>query len=362
MVGVILLKKNGFYICVNHKAPCLHCEFPETIVKDLEVLDGEQLHHTITEFIEQNKIPNFDEGYVLLSPAVYFEKIVTTQENQLNDATVEEFKNNVPLNNTYSHIYSVSDGKKIIVVNSDILDCLRIVFEKKNSKVSYAVPTFMIDPNFPEQLDESLAQSTEKKVPIIKDQGMPLVQEVFIPSTVLIAPPEKSNKLLIIGGGIFIVIGLIGSVFMLIKQSNDVKKLSQKTPTASSSPAPTLSVSLAPTIAPASPSATISLVAKSTIKIQILNGSGTPGQAEILRRALIKDGFTNVTTGNASSINAEKTLIAFNAPVPLNVRAEVIKIVKGNFSENISEKEVKTDNTDIIITTARISPTPNTLR
>ncbi|MFA6016708.1 MAG: LytR C-terminal domain-containing protein [Patescibacteria group bacterium] len=105
---------------------------------------------------------------------------------------------------------------------------------------------------------------------------------------------KKGNKMLpMIVVGAVLLAGIIGS-YLLLKQpkKEEVKKdviVEQKVPTPTEKPK----------------------IDKATVKIQVINGTGTPGQAGVVVKALVDAGYTsdNIKTGNAEKFDNTTTSI-----------------------------------------------------
>jgi len=147
---------------------------------------------------------------------------------------------------------------------------------------------------------------------------------------------KKRNLPLIII--IIIVIFIVTGWFYLIKSIVNKKEEVKTTPTEIQKPTPT----------------TESIVDKKIVKIQILNGTGTPGQASEAVKLLVKAGYVddNIKTGNAEEFNKTTTTIAFKKSFEKTVD-DIKKTLKEKFEKILidSTELNKDDEYDIIITT-----------
>ncbi len=99
------------------------------------------------------------------------------------------------------------------------------------------------------------------------------------------------------------------------------------------------------------PVPTISL---SNLKIQVLNGSGTAGQAGIVTQLLAKNNFKITDTGNANNFDYQQTQVKVKASVPVDIVAQIIKSLEADFNPDIlTEKLPESSEFDIIITTGK---------
>lgn len=126
--------------------------------------------------------------------------------------------------------------------------------------------------------------------------------------------PKKKN----IGMKIAILVALllvIGGVAWFLLSNDNPFTAAKLTPTPTMSP-----VAEVPTEAP---SPTPLAVAKDQLKIQILNGTGIPGEASFLQKELEKLEFKSFDTGNADTKDYVKTEVSYSSNVSSEVKAEV---------------------------------------
>ena len=93
---------------------------------------------------------------------------------------------------------------------------------------------------------------------------------------------------------------------------------------------------------------------KKSVKVQILNGTGTPGQAAVVADALKKAGFNqdNIKTDNASDFNHTATAVSVKASFE-EVASDIKQILADMFDKveiNTSKLDEKNE-FDVIITT-----------
>ena len=126
------------------------------------------------------------------------------------------------------------------------------------------------------------------------------------------------------------------------------KNLSNKTvkPEETKEAIVTITPSTAPTVTP-----TATTVDYSKYSLQILNGSGVPGEAGKAKELLVNYSFKSVATGNASSYDSEKTVISLKENIPDQVFSDISKTLNSTYDVE-SSKEVLNDssNYDIVVT------------
>lgn len=165
------------------------------------------------------------------------------------------------------------------------------------------------------------------------------IQPIHEPSVSFPAPQPES------GGGfpkwIFAVIGLLvvlaGGGFFLYQGSTSESSKPTPTPFVSSLtalPTPTVTVAATPvsTTSP-SPLATPTSAQRASIAIEILNGTGTTGDAGVAKAAIERSGYSKITTANSPTQTATSTTLSHSSDVSAQVLAEIISALRLNFGE-----------------------------
>lgn len=147
---------------------------------------------------------------------------------------------------------------------------------------------------FPPQIDD-VSQSQDSKAP----KGLLMVVVILV----------------------LLAVGVVG--FVVYKSNAMSKEQIAVVPT----PTPDTSTPT-PTDTPATPQITD----KSVVKIQVLNGSGTVGQAGQIATALEKDDFKTPDTGNFDGDKQADTVVNYTASVDKSLVDEVVTVLKKSFT------------------------------
>lgn len=100
-----------------------------------------------------------------------------------------------------------------------------------------------------------------------------------------------------------------------------------------------------------SPTPTVTAVDKSSIAVQVLNGTGTAGQAGRVKTALEELGFTEVETGNATDKENVTTIVQFAKNIDETTKDEVVAALKETFS-TVETASIEADSKfQIVVTT-----------
>src|SRR5258708_199334 len=152
-------------------------------------------------------------------------------------------------------------------------------------------------------------------------------------------PTSNGNwKWLVILILFLVVIGAV--TFFVFKSSRGVSSEASPTPTATDMA----------NVATPTATATAAPVDKTQLKIQVLNGTGIAGEAGLLSDALKALGYTNVTSGNASTQNATSTQVTFASTVSSDVVAEITNKLKDLYT-NVTTGNSTLSGSDIQIVT-----------
>ena len=151
--------------------------------------------------------------------------------------------------------------------------------------------------------------------------------------------PKKSNKIMLYATvGVIVIIVLLSGYF-LTRQPNKVEeKKSVITENIVPSPIPTEKPK----------------IEKSSVKIQVINGTGTPGQAGIVVKALEDAGYSpdNIKTGNAEEFDNSTTSITARDNFE-EIVDNIKEVLKSTFEKItvVSPNHDKTSEFDIIVVT-----------
>ena len=186
--------------------------------------------------------------------------------------------------------------------------------------------------------ETSQTQSSQAMTPH-SDIGFPQPQE---PSR----GKSKMLKWIIALVGIIIIVGA-GGWFIMQDVGN-----SGATP----SPTPNEGLSTFPTPEPSAtaeptPSSSPASVSKSDVKIEVLNGTGTPGDASFLQKELEKMGFSGIEAGNADEQKETATTVTFSRDLAAPIVDEITAKLKELYSEVTSRKGSLPEEFDVRVVT-----------
>lgn len=156
------------------------------------------------------------------------------------------------------------------------------------------------------------------------------------------------SKKALIGGLItFVVVGILaGGIFYFNS------KVSNQTPVQSETSAD-LSTPLPTTQATTSPEPQVDLT---TLSINILNGSGTAGQAGVVQELLEEAGFETIETGNAGSFDFKATQVSLKPGVSETVFDTIKSALEGKYVVEQGDALEEDSDYDVVITVGSSTP------
>jgi len=153
--GVVFIDKNSLYF--YSPTNTLGFAFSADAVKDFDLLSREKLSEEIKTFIEQNKISPVDLILIVSENASFIKDLVTEsdhsgalestqKENQKENVEqeIQNFTDNVPLENICVKIFKFDKATRVTVVNRDLLEAIKDTLEKYNFRILFAIPAFSL--------------------------------------------------------------------------------------------------------------------------------------------------------------------------------------------------------------------------
>ncbi|MFH2019259.1 MAG: LytR C-terminal domain-containing protein [bacterium] len=158
-----------------------------------------------------------------------------------------------------------------------------------------------------------------------------------------VAPKARkiNKKLLLIIGGALVLILIIYGVIVLVGRQTSTTTSSEEP-----SPSPTEIIIATPTPEP-SPASSAELA---VFKLQILNGSGVPGEAGAVNTILESEGFDTAETDNAENYNYTDTIVQFKAGISDSVYTSIEMALSGKYTLRKGDELPDSSDYDIIVT------------
>lgn len=336
------------YVAGKHHKQIL---FPNKIVEGKNILDKEAFYNLLSDqlfMIEQK------EAVLVLGSGILYQHTVAKD----SDDKGESFYTSLPfaINSISKKTIETDTKKYFLATNKDFIDTFLSVAENFKSKITAVIPLSLFTNKVDQlELTEEILKEIRENTSVYhagdflteigNDDLEPVKSdnaEDELHEKTTNAPTEPTK--VISGwskGGIFFFLFLlllsvgvaVGGYYFL--SNVNINIISSVTPTPTQTATPT------PTQIP---------VETSELTVEILNGTGTPGQAGRVKTAIMELEYSEIETGNAEMKDNEETIVTFSSRVSQNQQKELVSSLEEMF-ETVVTKVEKDQEVDIIITT-----------
>lgn len=149
--------------------------------------------------------------------------------------------------------------------------------------------------------------------------------------------PQKSGSKKVIFIIVVIIIILAGGAWYLLSRKEETIEFTND--------------SITPFISESTPTPIEEeVVEKDTLKVNILNGTGTPGDAGKLETALNELGYSEIEAGNADNFDYTSAEVTFSSTFPENYKAEIMEKLAKMYSE-VKDGSETLGSYDVVIVT-----------
>ncbi len=325
LIVFVQLKKLTIFSALSPEP--LTLEYPESVVEDMEFTDTRFIETQLVSWRNEEKIAE-SNTYIIFADECYFRQDFPKMPLQ-DDPQLKVFLSMVPFEHMLSKTFQTQQAAVAVAMSKNLYRPIVQVFDALHFRVTLSLPEFAINP---ELLKQAKAAEIASKLHAQFDQLKLLSfvseqeREKKIKADQKIQtglPQDKKQLILLSGVFAFLVIALI----VVYRWSITPDPLPAQ-PTIAPTTAPAVVPS--PTTEPqeiATASVKPDLAQVAAIKVQVLNGSGIPGQADRVRQALQDVGFAQVTTGNNSGGTISRASIVFAPSITAPIRQLVLQAI-----------------------------------
>lgn len=137
--GVLLLRRNGFDFYEDKSGHISSFPFSTAVVNSLEIINLQEFKNQIKAFVETNKFLPADL-IIILSAEVLFEKDIQAQDPNVLSQGTSEFLDIIPFESISTKILPTKLGVRVIAVNKNFIDTLRISLKELGFLIEGIVP------------------------------------------------------------------------------------------------------------------------------------------------------------------------------------------------------------------------------
>ena len=345
-------RTNLYYYGGNINTP-LSIAPPQTVYSDMDVIDTEQLAFLMDNFVKTNKLQKCSVVIFFSSQSCFQKEFPKSMNPEEAEIQKNHFIDNVPFNKVLSMMYpQKKDVDTVVAVNRDLAYTLKDIMIKMRFTVEAIVPSFTLFGDQQTVFNINTAQEIVKHFSSLIKMSFPLEEQEKAISKeeqeefkFQEEQPESKTRLFVIICAFAVLILIL--VYIVFSFRKTPKKNTQNTIT----PTAKLAQTIKPTNNPI-PSPTEIHIPKQEIHIRILNGSGIPGQADVIRERLEAAGYTSIELGNAPTQESNTVSIVVKPETQLLHRQEIDLIIR-SLGHATTIRESNEIDVDVLISTRK---------
>ena len=329
--------------------------FSSASIQHSEIVDKKKYSEELRKFIGGLQLKGGRGIIILSSELVYASDIDITGKNE--EAEAEKFLTALPLISSDIATISLRNKNKlrIVAANRNLYEEVVEVLKANNVEVFSVVPASVFANRTDDQeftVKEAKKITGEKRLLqrynlLQSKQQLQADKDSSQPDPIPEGEEGRKNirkQLILLILSLFLLAGSAG-YFLLWSQTIANPWFKKAEPL---HPKPTAGAG-SPTVSQPTPT-TNPLADKSTIKIQILNGSGVEGQAGKLSNLLGGAGYSNVTIGNTDNLK-QRTIIVYNKLLQKDMLTDITETIKNDIPDPTLQQASQSAQYDILIPT-----------
>lgn len=216
---VIYVDRGRLYMYGGSLVTVAVVDIPNTIVRDLEVINKDAFYTFIRQWVKQIKAQS-GQIVIVLSESTYFEKIIDSSESAFIETEASKFFDTVPFETIWTKVFPQDKMRRAVAVSKAYIDAIGQAFILQGFEVRLVIPDFalgtlsakrMLDAQVGEYVIHSLDALTKYSF----TQGPGSAISEVVPPTRGATTPAAPNKNLPILLGAFGILLLILTVLVL---------------------------------------------------------------------------------------------------------------------------------------------------
>lgn len=169
-LNIILLGRNSLEFFSPSLANIFTFQFPESTVKDLELLNKPGLELQLKTFKNQYKIPPGDLA-IILSDSICFEKDIPITEDSKQNEVIQSFLDLVPFEYISHRVFKLQKGKRLIAANKILYKTINDIFISLGFHSIGVTPSSMLGITI-KNLDAASARYISEKSHLVRQLTM----------------------------------------------------------------------------------------------------------------------------------------------------------------------------------------------
>lgn len=211
--AIIFLDKNQLFVYDGNGV--LKLDIPETIIRDVDIIDKSGFDSLVDTFIKTKKL-NPTQVWLILADGVCFSKDVTQTDSVKIEGEIKDFLESVPFDQVLSKRYRAQQGVRVIATNLEYVEAITEIFEREEFVMEGIIPGAVFPGfNVKKVLDANFARYILENKNLMRAGNM--LTKVNLPVNQPGTPePQKKSKLLpyLIIGFIVLLIIFLAVIFL----------------------------------------------------------------------------------------------------------------------------------------------------
>lgn len=358
-IGVMLITRTQMFLYIESVAIIVTYPFSTDVARDLDIVNKQLLTEQVKALITKNNLPPANFLVIAGNPTIFARQIINTNPAQ-KKVEEENFLNFVPFEDLATQHITMGQNNYLVAANKHFYDSLIESLKPLGFSIDLVLPEFLFakEVNLSHGLTAESANMLIKKMPAFRNDSL-LVREVMTETGEVYVPSKmqlqvkggKTNRLFVMCGVFFMLVGVLIAVILLTQQQNAVPPKPQniaQPPVQTEFP---VTVAATDEAALASPSAIPSLQpavqgAKAPV-ILINHSSKNTTQANQLRSKFIQLGYNAVTLQNME-LQVATTRIMLSPTLAKETRQVFLAEIQKQFS-TVTVQELGQNFYDVIV-------------
>lgn len=169
---VLFLDRNRFQFYGGNLSGVISVDVPVTSIKDLEVVNIDELYSFIKQCVKQYALGNADL-VIVLSESSYYTKAFQISEDEKTEIQILKFFELVPFDATLTKVYTLEKEKYAVATNKAFLDAIVHGFQLQGLQNRCVLPQSRIEPMRQKQsLDTLFASYVMKNIDTLSKQSI----------------------------------------------------------------------------------------------------------------------------------------------------------------------------------------------
>lgn len=331
--GILYITRDRFDFYSPSLPGVIQCPLAPTLIKDLEILNEQGLYIQIKSFIETHRIKPM-QLLLVLSEDITFERDYIDRPDFDRNQAIQHFQDTLPFEEITMKLYKVDKGLILIGINRHLYEPVSQSFQKLGFVTEGIIPQIITrrDTTMSNTLDIASAVMLLSKFDLYREdsvlthQATPIEPEKKETYESEDTQKQSNSRLFLLVGVFILLIGLLGYVYMQSQTPPPPPKNS--TPPVAVTPKEQLITM--PTLTQV-PIGSASAQKLDTLKIQIINASGTLGIDETVKNQISTLGFQNIETKSDTTTTSQNVILVFSKNVLTETRDRIYNLLKTTY-------------------------------